>query len=206
MENLLKIGLACAYPSVTHFAVVHHHPAIAITALLLMLLLVLWPWLRRTWLRMAAVLCIGGLAVLLQRAPDLTGLLYAPPVIINLLLAYLFGQTLGAGREPMISWFARLERGTLTQELVRYTRRLTWIWTFFFLAMALTSTLLARFASLQAWSLFTNLVNYLLVTALFLGEYAFRRIAYRHYTHASPWQLYRRIRAAGRFPSRSDAP
>lgn len=205
MENLLKIGLACAYPSVTHYAVLHHRPGIAITALLLVLLLMAWPWLRRTWHKGMALLSVGVLAILLQRAPDLTWLLYGPPVIINLLLCYLFGQTLAGGREPMISWFARLERGALTAELARYTRRLTWVWTVFFFTMALTSALLARFASLHAWSLFTNLVNYLLAAALFLGEYAYRRIAYRHYTHATPWQLYRRIRAAGWTPSQSDA-
>jgi len=51
----------------------------------------------------------------------------------------------------------------------------------------------------DAWSLFTNLINYLLVGALFLGEFAYRRVRFRNYRHHSPLQLLRNVRRTNLF-------
>src|SRR5262245_33412566 len=116
------------------------------------------------------------------------------PLLVNLSLCALFGRTLLGGREPMIARFARLERGgDLPPDLVLYARRLTWIWTAFFALMAATSLGLALWGTVTAWSLFTNVVNYLLVALLFAGEYAWRRFRFRHYHHASPREILRRL-------------
>jgi len=121
-------------------------------------------------------------------------LLYLPPVAVNLALCWLFGRTLARGRVPLIARFAMLEQGTLSDELARYTRALTWLWTLLFAGAALTALLLALSGNRDAWSLFTNLVNYLLVAALFLGEFAYRRLRFRSYRHQSPLQLLRNVR------------
>ena len=110
-------------------------------------------------------------------------LLVAPPILINAALACLFGSTLLPGRDPFISRFARMEQGTLPADLARYTRRLTWIWTLLFTAMAATALALALFGSLAAWSTFTNVVTYTLVAVFFAGEHAYRRVRYRQYRH-----------------------
>jgi hypothetical protein len=34
-------------------------------------------------------------------------------------------------------------------------------------------------------------VNYLLVVLFFVVEYIYRRVRYRHHTHASPWRMIR---------------
>jgi uncharacterized membrane protein len=132
-------------------------------------------------------------AVVLFAKPQADGLLYLPPIAINLALCGLFGRTLAAGRVPLIARFAVLEQGSLTEELATYTRRLTWLWTLLFAGAALCSLLLAASGNRDAWSLFTNLVNYLLVAALFLGEFAYRRLRYRNYRHQSPLQLLRNV-------------
>jgi uncharacterized membrane protein len=119
---------------------------------------------------------------------------FAFPVVLNLSLAALFGRTLFGGREPMIGRFARLERGgELPPDLARYTRGLTAAWTVFFVAMAATSLGLAFWGTLLAWSLFTNVVNYLLVAVFFVAEYLYRRVRYRHHRHASPGEVLRRL-------------
>jgi uncharacterized membrane protein len=134
---------------------------------------------------------------------DAETLLKAPPVVINLALAAWFGMSLRADEEPVIGWFARLERGDeLTPELAVYTRRLTILWTGFFIAMAATAALLAVFAPAETWSIFANGVDYVLIGILFVGEYAYRRVRYRHYRHASLADLVRTVVRSGRLAPR----
>jgi len=120
-------------------------------------------------------------------------ILYAPPLVLNLALCALFGGTLIAGREAMVSRFARIERGELPPELTRYTRALTGTWAAFFALMACISLGLALWASTLAWSLFTNLGNYLLVGVFFAVEYHYRRMKYPQYAHASLGEFMRRL-------------
>jgi uncharacterized membrane protein len=120
---------------------------------------------------------------------DARPLIFLPPVALNLGLAFLFGRTLRRGHEPLISTFARAERGTLEPDLARYTRRLTGVWVALFLGSAAVSVLLAMRGSLAAWGWFTAIGNQVLVVLLFLGEYAFRRLRFPQYRHASPLAL-----------------
>jgi uncharacterized membrane protein len=118
----------------------------------------------------------------------------ALPVAVNLALCALFGRTLASGREPMIARFARLVRGAeLPPDLARYTRTLTALWTAFFAVMASISVGLAIWGSTLAWSLFTNVVNYLLVALFFVGEYVYRRFRFKQYQHPSPIEVVRQL-------------
>ena len=56
------------------------------------------------------------------------------------------------------------------------------------------SATLAATGPLAAWSLFSNVLNYLLVVLFFALEYLYRRLRYRHHSHASPLQMIRRLR------------
>jgi len=139
-----------------------------------------------------------GLGVLLaavlifRSAPNL--LVYAPAMAISLLLARLFYSTLAPDKEPLITRFARIERGgKLPAELQGYTRRLTWAWALFFLAMALECLILAAIAPIELYLLFANTLNYLFVAAFLIIEYIFRRLRYRHHPHPSPLHLIRTI-------------
>ena len=179
--------MLCIYPTVTHYAVIRQNFALGMGMLVVLILVaaVLLPG-KSKWLA-AAVL------PLLLVPVDPVILLFFPPVIINMLGCGLFALSLRGGREPVISRIARLERGELPAELALYTRRLTWMWTVFFALMTLLSGLLAVVAPLVVWSWFTNLVNYLLVGLLFFGEFVYRRVRYRNYHHASPFQVIRSI-------------
>jgi uncharacterized membrane protein len=137
---------------------------------------------------------------------DTSALLKLPPVVINLVLAVWFGRTLARGEEPMISWFARLVRGTeLAPDLARYTRYSTVVWTGFFVGMAVAAVALAVLATPQIWSLFANGIDYLLVGVLFIGEYVFRRVRYRHHEHRPLIDVVRTIARAGRLAPRRTA-
>ncbi len=119
------------------------------------------------------------------------------PVLVYLFLLILFADTLRVGRVPMISRFAQMEQGELTEELSIYTRRLTAIWCVFFAGMAVLTMGLAAWAAPEVWFMHTFFVSYLLIAVLFLGEFAYRRWRYPQYRHASPLQLLRNIRKHG---------
>ena len=191
--RLFAIGVCCAYPALNHAAAILDEPRLAALGIAL----VVWA-LATGWLSTLAATFVAAstLAFVLWLAAPFPGmLLYAPPVAINLALCALFARTLRQGCEPLVSCFARIERGgQLAPDLVRYTRNLTRVWAGFFVLMAVISATLAVTGPLAAWSLFSNLLNYLLVALFFILEYLYRRVRYRHHPHASPWQMIRRLR------------
>ncbi|MFQ5935229.1 MAG: hypothetical protein ACE5LB_02310 [Acidiferrobacterales bacterium] len=131
---------------------------------------------------------VGGLiAVAAQWGPAYA--LFLPPVLINLSLLVLFGKSLLPGREPLIARLSRLELGKHPHELAVYARQVTWLWTAFFAAITIESVLLAAYAPLETWSLFTNILNYVFVAMLFIGEYIYRVMRFRKYTHTPPLRL-----------------
>jgi len=145
------------------------------------------------WALAAAALGVVAFAWLDHRAA--THLAIAWPVVIYVAIAWAFGHTLRAGRMPLVERMARLvDRGdAMPPELVRYTRALTWLWTLVPLAMAIVSVLLARFASPVAWSLFTNVLGYAVLAALFFAEYPYRVRRYPQYPHTNPLAVAARL-------------
>jgi uncharacterized membrane protein len=103
--------------------------------------------------------------------------LYLEHVSFNLALAWMFGHTLAAGREPLCTRFARMVHGTIEPRVERYTRRITLAWTLFFVGIALCSTLLFAFAPIVTWSTFANYLALPLVAVMFVAEYGCRRLA-----------------------------
>ena len=149
----LAIAACCAYPLLNHFAAVLDEPRLAALGIALIAWALATGWLSTLAATLAAA---SALPLLLWLAAGLPGLLlYAPPVAINLALLAFFGRTLRAGREPLVTGFARVGRGG---------------------------------------SLFSNVLNYLLVALLFVLEYIYRRMRYRHHPHASPRQMIRLLR------------
>ncbi len=126
---------------------------------------------------------------------------FVPPLAINLLLLWFFGRTLVPGREPLVTAIARFVRGRLDPEVERYARRVTWAWCGLFAANAAISAALAAFASLEAWSLYTNVVATALYALMFAGEYAYRRRRFPALEHVPPLQLIERLAKAGYFGS-----
>lgn len=155
------------------------------------------PGMRALWVVVAVGVALGW-----HYARSL--LLYLPPAALNIAFGAFFAVTLAPGREPRIAAFARLERGgELPADLAAYTRRLTWLWTALFFVSAAVGLLLAAFAPLDVWSAFVNVVSYVAVAVLFIGEYLYRKRRFRQYSHAPLSTLLRivlqdrRSRAAG---------
>ena len=194
-----------AYPLLAHAAAVLGHGWLAFTAAGLLLLLLLWPALRRghpaAWLALPAALAL--LAALAGAGMTLLPLL-APPVLLNAAAAWLFARSLRRGRTPLIERIARALQGpdaALSPEVLAYTRRVTAGWALLLSTLALLNLVLALLASpggvldamglaspvtvpRSTWSLFANLLNYLVVVLWFVAEYLWRRHRFPLHTRA----------------------
>jgi uncharacterized membrane protein len=142
---------------------------------------------RRGRLLLAASAVLGIVGFLSWRAVGASPALFypVPYLTVYLVLLWLFGRTLRAGRLPLITRLATHVHGELPVEIARYTRQVTWAWCIFFFAMALTSMLLFLLGPLQVWSAFNNLLNLPLVVAMYLGEYGWRLWRFPNFSHAS---------------------
>ncbi len=104
----------------------------------------------------------------------------------HLCLGAWFASTLGETRgPPLITRLATRVHGPLPAPIARYTRRVTVLWSTYFLGMAVASVVLFVAAPLAAWSALANLVTLPLVIALFVGEYLWRLRRFPDFSHAS---------------------
>jgi uncharacterized membrane protein len=92
-----------------------------------------------------------------------------------------FLRSVGRGRTPLIEHFARMVKADLSVDELAHCRRWTKVWGFYLLALAAFGLVLARFATLEIWTIYVGLVSYVLVGALFAVEYLVRKIAFRDY-------------------------
>ena len=112
-------------------------------------------------------------------------------VAIHLLLAYVFGSTLAAGREPLVSALARRVHGGLTPAMVAYSRKVNIAWTLYFVAMAVVSVVVFATAPFAVWAAFANLVTPLAIVAMFVGEYLLRYRIHPEFERATLAQVVR---------------
>ncbi len=178
--------LFLAYPLLAHLATLLHSDRLAGVALAIFIAIPLIPALRQgkidAWLALiAACLALYACAV----SGWARYLMYLPPVLIPLSVLWLFARSLRPDSVPVVTRVATKIRGELPTELQRYTRQVTQLWVAFLALMAGGSVLLAIFASPELWSLMTNIVQYLLMGAVFLFEYLYRRWRFRHLPHES---------------------
>ena len=112
-------------------------------------------------------------------------------VAIHVLLAFVFGLTLQAGREPLVSALARRVHGGLTRAMEIYSRKVTLAWTIYFAAMAALSLALYTFVPFDAWATFANLVTPLAMVLMFVGEYLLRYRLHPEFERATLGQAMR---------------
>ena len=181
------IALAAAFALLAHAALVDGvAPAVgaALAALPLTLLALLAARRSRHRELLALAIAAGGLALWLgwsnleRHFPDV---LFVEHATTNFALAIVFGRTLAAGREPLVTTFARLVHGDLPPEVLAYTRQVTIAWTLFFAAMLAASCGLFLHADRAAWSLLANFGTPIGVGAMFAIEYAVRHRVLPHW-------------------------
>ena len=176
----LAVVLSVAFAVLAHGALVQAiSPALGAAVSLVPVTLLLWWAFGQSRLRFVALVALAAGAAVLwlewerfeRHFPDLFFLEHAGA---NLLLALLFGRTLLAGREPLVTRFARLLHGSLPPEVQRYTRHVTLAWTIFFASLFTLSATLYLGGFVAAWSFLANIASPFLIGAMFVIEYAVR--------------------------------
>ena len=208
------LPLLLAYPLLAIAGALTHRQELTLVASALLASLLLWPALRArrpgAWLSWLGLL--GGLGWL--AAHGLIALaLDAVPLLLNLLLAWLFGRTLRAGRQPLIAQFIEAIEGAprlAMPGIARYARQLTAFWTVLLGAQALLlgalllcqvpGGLLVRLGLDSPWPVplawvqaYVHAGAYLLLGAVFVLEYLFRRWHLRHLPHLGLHALLHRL-------------
>lgn len=188
--------VAIAYPLLAHAAVLSGNRLFTVAAVGVLAALILGPALARRSLAAWMILVIVGFGLVRfanSAAIELT--LYAPPVLIMAFMAWVFGHTLRRGEMPLIERIVRAfhdPEEKLDPAIFRYARRLTWLWTILLGTLAIVNLVLALLAApnglllaigidppvtvpQRIWSLFANLLNYVVIGAFFVAEYIVRR-------------------------------
>ena len=185
--------LALGYPLLVHLAVVLDESRLQWLALVWLLALSLGGALieRQPWAWSILLAGALGLYWLVVLGHGLYAL-YVPPAVIPAVLFIAFARSLRAGQTPLISRIATGMRGEpLPPPLVAYTRHVTVLWCAVFIVMFLSAVALAAWATPELWSLMTNVVHYAALGAVFVGEFAYRRI---RYPELEPWGLFEYLR------------
>lgn len=167
----LVVLLTVAYPFAVAFGLGRLEPrwfALALVAVALLRAAVsrqaLW-WAAAAGAGMLAALSLAGQGWLPLK-------LY--PVLVNAVLLLVFGVSLWRG-PPVIERLARLAEPDLPSEGVIYTRRVTEAWCLFFVLNGAAAAVTALWMSTEAWALYNGFIAYVLIGAMFAGEWLLRR-------------------------------
>lgn len=161
---------------------------------------------RRRWLFLALV-SVAALAAWSLRHSlvwDPRWIYLLQHVGANVGLALLFGLSLVSPSGSLVTRMARSIQGELPEDVLRYTRRVTWAWTLFFAVMALVSIGLFCLADMSTWSVFINFLTLPLVALMFVIEYLVRRVVLPDVEHKSILAGVRAYTQLGRRNSPSD--
>jgi uncharacterized membrane protein len=171
------------YALFAHWSVLRGDPWLELVSLSALTAGMAYPALRAgrpgAWLALIGL--AGGLA-LLNAAGRSGDVVYLPSVALPLAALYGFARTLLPGQTALVTGIAAAGfGGPLPAVLVAYTRAVTWMWTLVIAAVLAVDLYLIVAAPREAWSEFANLYIYLILAAVFLGEYVYRRWRYRRF-------------------------
>jgi uncharacterized membrane protein len=187
--------LGLGYPLLAHLAVLTHDRRLEWLALVWLLGIALSGALiqRRLWAWSALLAGTGLVYLLVMKGKGLYAL-YIPPVAIPAALLMLFALSLRPGEIPLVTRIARLlHDGPFADDLVVYTRHVTQLWCGICAALLLSAVLLTLLAPIELWSLMTNVIHYVVLGAVFVLEYGYRRWRFSHHEHSGLFQYLRRL-------------
>lgn len=100
-------------------------------------------------------------------------LLFYPVVVSGVMLA-VFGGSLWSSM-PVVERLARLRDPVLSEQAVRYTRRVTQIWCAFFIGNGGIALVTALYGDMSLWTAWNGMISYLLMGMLMAGEWLVRQ-------------------------------
>jgi uncharacterized membrane protein len=191
-----------AYLIFSHLLTIAERPstlmlALGVTPLTILALLASWNS-RMRWLALTLLgaLTIAVLMYLEELRNHINWLYFMQHAGTMILLAITFGSTLGQGdTDALCSRVTRLMLpGPADPAYMRYTWRITLVWTVYFITSAVLSVGLFFFGPIAIWSFFANLLTPVTVGLMFVIEYLVRvRVLpdRAHFSIAQTIQAYR---------------
>ncbi|MFS8978035.1 hypothetical protein PO002_26595 [Cupriavidus necator] len=164
-------ALTLCYPVAVYVGLQYWPPRMVAMLLVALMLLRLAAVRHAGWRPLALVAGAIALAVLASgEAMPLK--LY--PALVNVVLLAVFGWSLL--RPPtVVERLARLREPDLPPTGVAYTRKVTAAWCLFFCCNGSIALATAWFASDRVWALYNGAIAYVLIGAMFAGEWLVRR-------------------------------
>ncbi|HEU0197182.1 MAG TPA: hypothetical protein VFQ88_08240 [Nevskiaceae bacterium] len=197
---MLRWALLVAYPLLAHLSILTDSRELTGTALIVLIVGLLLPALRsgkrRAWLLLA-----GGVAgtTALCAAGDGLWLMVALSMALPCVVLGAFLLSLRDGCTPLITEMAaRLHDTELPAEIVHYTRRLTQLWAGVIALLMVYELALILFGTPRAWSRYANGYAYAILAAVFVVEYAYRRVRFRALPQPSLARYLRQLAARDR--------
>jgi uncharacterized membrane protein len=170
--------LLLAYPAAVYYGLTHLAPrqlALWLLPLLALTVLARMPRERsRQWLEALKAPAVMAVLLALTAVFDDPRFLLATPVLINLVLLVGFAGSLRS-RMPLVERFARMQVDDLSPAEIAYCRKVTQVWSGFFVLNGSTAGLLALLAPVSWWALYTGIVAYVLMGLLGATEYVLRK-------------------------------
>lgn len=174
--NILVGLLVLAYPISVYFGLNYFQPktmGLGLVVFMLLRFFVQGKQLLKLSTQLLPILIIGsilGLAVYLSNSSLLLKLY---PSLISLSLFIVFGYSLWQP-QTTIERIARLTEPDLSNDGIRYTRKVTYVWCGFFIINGSIALYTALFSSIQFWTFYNGLLSYFLIGLLFAIEYCVR--------------------------------
>ncbi len=135
--------------------------------------------------------CMGAILLSVMLFNERRFLLFVP-ALFNAALFVSFAWTLLAG-PSMVETLARRHYGHVPPEHLGYCRRVTGVWSAFFLTNSAVTVWLALYASIEMWTVYTGFLAYVLAGMLFAAEMTYRAWRFRTYRGDVTDAFFRRL-------------
>lgn len=172
MLKTAVIVLSLAYPVMVYWGLQHYDPRILLPILAVLLSL---RWLAggKTSERKIIIATLIAVIVIAFIWGEQLGLKFYP-VMMNLGFLTLFGSSL-ISPPTVVERLARLQDPDLPPHAVAYTRKVTLVWSVFFLINGSIAAFTALFSTEKIWMLYNGFIAYILIGILAAGEWITRQ-------------------------------
>lgn len=164
--------LCLLYPLLVYFSL-HRMPVSVLAYTLIGIAIIRFITAKKRISTLLQVLALLLFAILLLIKGE-THYLRFYPVFINLGMLILFSVSL-IWPPSLIEQFARISEPNLPESGIKYTRKVTQVWCIFFIVNGAIAFWTALYADWALWTLYNGLIAYLLMGALFVGEWLVRQ-------------------------------
>ncbi len=98
------------------------------------------------------------------------------PAFINLALFIMFTNSIFHPPSIIETFAEAMTKTRLGEDQVSYCRKVTAMWSVFFILDLALVVYVALFRPMLDWAIVTGVINYILIAVLFLGELAYRKV------------------------------